>query len=197
MSYKAFECSVTLQAVLIICVSSQSDTLSWIACTAGRPKPEHGLQWLQELQAVKGKVEELTAERDKAMSKHVIVQQQRDCHADHAQLLVKECKRLRSQLQALQLQSSQAGAALQSSMEKQDGRKPADSTVKMKTSERMVPREDDSNSQTPVKGFDGHDVKNALHKKPFDLSNGSRHKPDVSSTAILKQAQQMRAASRT
>ncbi len=146
---------------------------------------------------MKGKVEELTAERDKALSEHVIVRQQRDCHADHAQLLVKESKRLQSQLQALQLQQSQAAAALQSSMEKQDGRKPAGSTVKMKTSEGMVPRECDGDSQTSVKGFDGHDVKNALHKKPFDLSKGSRHKQDVSSKAILKQAQQMRAASRT
>ena len=174
-----------------------------IACVAGRPKPEHGLHWLQELQAVKGKVEELTAERDKAMSEHVVVRQQRDCHADHAQLLVKESKRLQSQLQALRLQQSQAADAVQSSMEKQgctkqqDGRKPAGSTVKMKTSEGMVPREDNGDNQTSGKGFDGHDIKNALHKKPFDMSKGGRHTQDVSSKAILKQAQQMRAASRT
>ncbi len=152
---------------------------------------------------MKGKVEELTAERDKAMSEHVVVRQQRDCHADHAQLLVKESKRLQSQLQALRLQQSQAADAVQSSMEKQgctkqqDGRKPAGSTVKMKTSEGMVPREDNGDNQTSGKGFDGHDIKNALHKKPFDLSKGGRHTQDVSSKAILKQAQQMRAASRT
>ncbi|DBA71733.1 TPA: hypothetical protein ACH3X2_011007 [Trebouxia sp. C0005] len=160
-------------------------------------------RFIEELQAVKGKVEELTAERDKAMSEHVIVRQQRDCHADHAQLLVKEIKRLQSQLQALQLQQSQAAAALQSSMEKQPcrkqqgGRKPAGGAVEMKTSEGTVPKEDDGDSQTSVKSFDGRDVKNALHKKPFDLSKGSRHKQDVSSNAILKQAQQLRAASRT
>ncbi len=146
---------------------------------------------------MKGKVEELTAERDKAMSEHVIVQQQRDCHANHAQLLVKETKRLQSQLHALQLQHSKAAAAVQSSMDKLDGKKPAGGTVKMKPSEGMVPREDDGDSQTSVKGFNGHDIKNALHKKPFDLSKGSRHKQDVSTKAILNQAQQMRAASQT
>jgi len=152
---------------------------------------------------MRGKVEELTAERDKAMSEHVIVRQQRDCHADHAQLLVKESKRLQSQLQALRLQQSQATAALQSSMEKQactkqqDGRKPAGSTGKMNASEGIVPREDNGDRQGSVKGFDGHDIKNSLHEKPFDLSKGSRQKQGVSSNAILKQAQQMRAASQT
>ncbi|DBA94111.1 hypothetical protein WJX77_004328 [Trebouxia sp. C0004] len=160
-------------------------------------------RFIEELQAVKGKVEQLTSERDKALSENVIVRQQRSCHADHAQLLIKENKRLLLQLQALRQQHSEATAALQSSMEKQvctkqqDGRKPAGSTVKMTTFEGMVPREEDGDCQTYAKGFDGHDIRNVLHKKPFDLSKGSRNKQDVSSNAILKKAQQMRAASRT
>ncbi|KAL0030060.1 hypothetical protein WJX79_004179 [Trebouxia sp. C0005] len=117
-------------------------------------------RFIEELQAVKGKVEELTAERDKAMSEHSSMEKQ-------------PCRK------------------------QQGGRKPAGGAVEMKTSEGTVPKEDDGDSQTSVKSFDGRDVKNALHKKPFDLSKGSRHKQDVSSNAILKQAQQLRAASRT
>jgi hypothetical protein len=202
VSYEQLHLSSCFASNADQCVSSETRyPVLYVACTAGRLIV--GFDVLQELQAVKGKVEQLTAERDKALSENVIVRQQRNCHADHAQLLVKENKRLLSQLQALRLQQSQATAALQSSMEKQactkqqDGRKPAASTVKMRTSEGMISREDDGDSQTSVQGFDGHDIKNALHKKPFDLSKGSRHKQHVSSNAIVKQAQQMRAASRT
>ena len=150
----------------------------------------------QELQAVKGKVEQLTAERDRALSESVTVQQQRDCHADHAQLLVKENRRLSTQLQMLRLQQSQPDAAQL---------KGVSSLQHSKTdlqSKHRVPESRQSQgvaASLPIieksrdKHFDGNDSINILHKRPFDLSKGIMQKAKTNRQAVLMQAQQIRA----
>ena len=158
---------------------------------------------VQELQAVKGKVEQLTAERDKALSDSVVVQQQRNCHADHAQLLVKENKRLTMQLQQVRLQQSQASSSFaQSGMEQPTQQENQTS----KAGKRLAPScTAPSNKQSLAshgavtvksdkKQFAGYDVKNVLHKNPFDLSKGCAQQSSKSSQAILKKAQEVRAA---
>lgn len=154
----------------------------------------------QELQAVKGKVEQLTAERDRARSESVTVQQQRDCHADHAQLLVKENRRLSTQLQMLRLQQSQPGTARlsvvtpaqQSKADMQSKPRAAASRQKQGIAD-VEPAKEKSRS----KHFNGSNVKNVMHKKPFDLSKGSMPQGRHSSQAVLMQAQQLRAELRT
>ena len=166
----------------------------------GRPHSER-LQ-LQELQAVKGKVEQLTAERDVALSENVIVRQQRDCHADHAQLLVKENKRLVSQLQALRLQLSQSAAVQhvnsiksQACTKQQENRRIATKTGYLnQVTDAEASENSGRDEQALCKSFHGNDVKNRLHRKPFDLSKGSVRKEHISSKAILMQAQQLRVA---
>ena len=151
---------------------------------------------------MKGKVEQLTAERDVALSENVIVRQQRDCHADHAQLLVKENKRLVSQLQALRLQQSQTAAVQhvdsverQACMKQQEDRQRAAKTGHLnKTTDTEASTNSGRDSQALCKSFHGSDVKNLLHRKPFDLSKGSVRKEHISSKAILMQAQQLRVA---
>lgn len=144
-------------------------------------------------------MEQLTAERDKARSESVTVQQQRDCHADHAQLLVKENRRLSAQLQTLRLQQSQPGPAqlsvrTSSQHSKADMQSKAGVAASQQTQgiAAALPVEDKSRS----KHFNGSDVKNVLHKKPFDLSKGSMPQARHSSQAVLMQAQQIRAESR-
>jgi len=159
------------------------------------------LKLLQELQAVKGKVEQLTGERDRALLENMIVKQQRDCHADHAQLLVKENKRLLSQMQALRVQQAQT-TAVQPSAEKQGCQKQHRSrqseTHTVSPSQDSDCKADDQGvSQRSAKAFDGNDVKNVSLKKPFDLSKGCLRKESVSSKVVLMQAQQIRAAGRT
>lgn len=152
------------------------------------------------MQAVKGKVEQLTGERDKALSEHVIVQQQRDCHADHAQLLVKENKRLVLQLQALRLQQIQAStaAAAELKLEKQAYAKQHSKQNATGSRKQDAQNENPCVSQKSLHVFAANDVQNVLHrKKPFDLSKCTLRKDSVSSKAVLMQAQQIRAAGRT
>ena len=156
------------------------------------------------MQAVKGKVEQLTGERDKALSEHVIVQQQRDCHADHAQLLVKENKRLVLQLQALRLQQIQAStaaaataaaAAAELKLEKQAYAKQHTKQKATGSRKQDAQNENPCVSQKSAHVFAANDVQNVLHrKKPFDLSKCTLRKDSVSSKAVLMQAQQIRAA---
>ena len=156
------------------------------------------------MQAVKGKVEQLTGERDKALSEHVIVQQQRDCHADHAQLLVKENKRLVLQLQALRLQQIQestaaaAAAAAELKLEKQAYAKQHTKQNVTGSRKQDAQNENACVSQKSAHVFAANDVQNVLHrKKPFDLSKCTLRKDSMSSKAVLMQAQQIRAAGRT
>ena len=142
----------------------------------------------QELQAVKGKVEQLTAERDKALSENVIVRQQRDCHADHAQLLVKENRRLVSQLHAIRLQPSQAAAnsAPKTHCQKQQRTEPPVPAASI-----PKPQPEDSAADlcsTSAKRSPAH----VLHKKPFDLTKGSAPKHVASLNNVLMQAQKAR-----
>lgn len=159
-------------------------------------------------------MEQLTAERDKALSESVTVRQQRDCHADHAQLLVKENKRLSTQLQTLRLQHSQPGAEqLDAASSSQHSRTDmqskqklpaahhtqstsADAPITQKNGNKQFDGSDVKNV-LHKKQFDGSDVKNVLHKKPFDLSKGSMQQPKKRSQTVLMQAQQIRAEART
>lgn len=141
-------------------------------------------------------MEQLTAERDRALSESATVQQQRDCHADHAQLLVKENRRLSTQLQMLRLQQSQPDAAQL---------KGVSSLHHSKTDLQSKHRVPESRQTQGVaaslhvtqksrnKGFNGSDSKNVLHKRPFDLSKGSMQKAKNNPQAVLMQAQQIRA----
>ena len=154
---------------------------------------------MQELQAVKGKVEELTCERDKACSESVIVRQQRDCHADHAQLLVKENKRLLGQLQALKVQQAQMSVAAA----QQEAKLSASSSAKSSVVANVSKQEQQAQSVGKEKSirriepdFTGEDVQNVLHDKPFDLSLKVLPKQRTDAQAVLQQAQQIRAAKR-
>ena len=154
---------------------------------------------LQELQAVKGKVEELTCERDKACSESVIVRQQRDCHADHAQLLVKENKRLLSQLQALKAQQAQTAVA----SAQQEAKLSASSSAKTsvianisKQEQQAQPVGKEKSIRRVEPDFTGQDVQNMLHDKPFDLSMKVLPKQRTDAQAVLQQAQQIRVAKR-
>lgn len=153
------------------------------------------LTTVQELQAVKGKVEQLTAERDAARSDIVTVRQQRDCHADHAQLLVKENKRLSTQLQMLRLQQGQPDAVQLDAVSPLQPKK-----IGMQCKRRTVAScQTQSVSAEPPsvhnrkKHFDGSNVRNVLHNKPFDLSKGSMQQASNNLQAVLMQAQQLRA----
>ena len=145
-------------------------------------------------------MEQLTAERDKARSESVTVQQQRDCHADHAQLLVKENKRLFTQLQTLRLQQSQPDAAkLKVISSSQHSKKDMQSKPKVPSSRQTpgVAAELPNTEKGRNKHFDGSDVKNVLHKRPFDLSKGSIQNVRSNQQAVLIHAQQLRAELRT
>lgn len=154
---------------------------------------------VQELQAVKGKVEQLTAERDAALSDIVTMRQQRDCHADHAQLLVKENKRLSTQLQMLRLQQFQPDAVQLSEVSPLRPRRTG-MQCEQKTLTSCQTQSMSANPHTThnrKKRFDGSNVRNVLHNKPFDLSKGSMQQPTNISKTVLLQAQQLRAETRT
>ena len=141
-------------------------------------------------------MEQLTAERDKALSESVIVQQQRDCHADHAQLLVKENKRLFTQLQTLRLQQSQPDAAnlkVVSSSQQRKTDMQSKQRVPASRKTQGIAADLPITEKSRNKHFDGIDMKNVLHKKPFDLSKGSMQKAKSNPQSILIQAQQIRA----
>lgn len=150
---------------------------------------------------MKGKVEQLTAEKDKALSESVIVRQQRNCHADHAQLLVKENKRLMAQLQSLKVQQAHLQSAEQANAEK--GAQKCETGMKTRPKLAAVSQNQGASGDERVargsskkKRFDGIDVQNSLHTKPFDLSKGSTQQGNKSSKAILMQAQHILAAAR-
>ena len=149
---------------------------------------------VQELQAVKGKVEQLTAERDAALSDLVTVRQQRDCHADHAQLLVKENKRLSTQLQMLRVQQSQPDTVqldvVSPLQPKRTGMQCKQRT--MASCQTQSISAETSSTRNSKKHFDGSNVRNVLHNKPFDLSKGSVQQTNNSSQTVLMQAQQLR-----
>ena len=147
---------------------------------------------LQELQAVKGKVEELTDERDKACLESVITRQQRDCHAEHAQLLVRENKRLFNQLQALKLQQEhavEASAKLNRALQINEN-SPKGRTIAQVNCKRVQSK----SAQTSQNEFFGQNVQNVLHSRPFDLSMKSSSRQDKRAQAVVRQAQQIRAA---
>lgn len=145
-------------------------------------------------------MEQLTAERDKARAESVTVQQQRDCHADHAQLLLKENRRLSSQLQTLRLQQSQPGTAqlsVATSPQQSKADKLSKPRVAASRQTQGIAAAEPVKEKSRSRPFDGSDVKNVLHKKPFDLSKGSMQQARHSSQAVLMQAQRMRAESQT
>lgn len=150
---------------------------------------------VQELQAVKGKVEQLTAERDAALSDIVTVRQQRDCHADHAQLLVKENKRVSTQLQMLRLQHSQPEAV---QLKIVSPLQPKGTGMQCKQRTLASCQTQSVSAESPSihnrkKQFDGSNARNVLHNKPFNLSKGSMKGASNSSQTVLMQAQQLRA----
>ena len=146
---------------------------------------------------MKGKVEQLTAEKDNAVSESVIVRQQRNCHADHAQLLVKENKRLMTQLHALKVQQAQQQCAQQADAEKSD--QTSDTCLKTRPKVAAARQDQSMGDEGGARGtgrkrFDGSNISNVLHPKAFDLSKNSMQQAHKSSKAILLQAQQIRAA---
>lgn len=149
---------------------------------------------MQELEAVKGKVEQLTAERDKALADSVILCQQRDCHADHAQLLTRDNKRLTTQLQAMRLEQSNRDTRPQTdigSTTTSVGSKPRKLCSDPARPSTMASESVSSKQQRP---FKGGDIKNTLHKAPFNLSKGIYNEPSSTNPqTLLKQVQQLRA----
>lgn len=154
---------------------------------------------MQEIEAVKGKVEQLTAERDKAMADHVIACQQRDCHANHANLLTRDNKRLFTQLQAQQ----QEHLSIQRRLQRLKA-KPADSSGNVRDAARSAhhkAKAQDEKEQSAAcadahdkRSFEGKDIGNVPGRQPFDLSKRI-FKPAVpSSKTVLQQAQQLRLA---
>lgn len=153
---------------------------------------------MQELEAVKGKVEQLTAERDKAMAENVLVRQQRDCHSDHAQLLTRDNKRLLTQLQALRSEESarelklalrEAKAASQTSVRDSSNHStPCESPVAFGTCQGKQAK---VANITAERSFKGHDIKNTVHKEPFNLSKTVVQRP-TNSQSVLKRVRQLR-----
>lgn len=194
-------CYDSIQALQLDFLCEDSNiTLRFLIYTQHHKLPLHAASLyfqllLQELQAVKGKVEQLTAERDAALSESVIVRQQRNCHADHAQLLVNENKRLSMQLQMLRTQQP---CSEQSSAEKLTPKVKASMQTKPVLGSTQTGTVNENTAQRGGKhSFDGSNIKNVLHKKPFDLSKGSAQQPNKASNTILAQAQQIRAAAWT
>ena len=78
---------------------------------------------LQELERVKTRAETLTAENESLLAENTIVAKQRQCHAEHAQLLIRENQRLSQQVQALK--AARAVELLQASREAEQVKGPA------------------------------------------------------------------------
>ena len=152
---------------------------------------------MQELEAVKGKVEQLTAERDKAMAENFIARQQRDCHADHAQLLTRDNKRLLTQLQALRSEGSArelklAKAIPQASLRDLTTHNRASESKRQGTSGTHEGKQLKVASNAAERTFKGEDIKNTLHKEPFNLSRTISTKSKINSQRVLEQVQQLR-----
>lgn len=159
---------------------------------------------MQELEAVKGKVEQLTGERDKAMAENVMVRQQRDCHANHCQLLTRDNKRLHTQLQTLRAEKSATEPLLVSTESRpvysNIGKKSRAQTGRLSGGAQPADANQGnaakSANSNPSRSFKGEDVQNTLHKDPFDLSKriGKMSKTKFDSKSVLEQVQQLRSA---